>query len=369
MAACVDEYPHTFHTTNPKRSLSQMNHDIYQQASKVYDGLKPYGIHSVNRLRTAGFEYTGNGDTAQCKICGLEVSEWTQQMIPFKIHCERSPNCSFVCSIQSKNKWQQNIEENLVKRRKTELSTNVICVRQNKLIELNLLQDIRRRTFSHVSPKAIPTKEQMVAAGFFHCNVSDRVICIYCNLICQQWKEDTDDPVEVHKIISPNCPYVQSILVEDHSSSVLIVNEMPSNTTTTTNSNNNASLLLNNSNRFQFDQIVYTSACHVNYTSIPNRQASFEKWTNESAPAVDDLVRAGFFYTTNKNVVTCFYCGGSLQNWGQNDNPLIEHIRWFPHCQYAKQLSGSELYNKVQEAKRVQRGEIDYFFCQYSNIQ
>ncbi|CAF4253992.1 unnamed protein product, partial [Rotaria sordida] len=89
---------------------------------------------------------------------------------------------------------------------------------------------------------------------------------------------------------------------------------------------------------------------------IPSRQATFEIWTNESSPAVNDLVKAGFFYTGIENVVTCFYCNESLKNWGKNANPLIEHIRWFPHCAYAKQLSGSELYGKIQKAKSIQKG-------------
>jgi hypothetical protein len=67
-------------------------------------------------------------------------------------------------------------------------------------------------------------------------------------------------------------------------------------------------------------------------------------------------VRAGFFFTGTKTVVTCFYCNGSLQNWGANDNPMIEHARWFPHCAYAKQLCGVELHRKIQESKRAQQG-------------
>ena len=53
----------------------------------------------------------------------------------------------------------------------------------------------------------------MIAAGFFCCNVEDRVICIYCNLICQQWSGETDDPCEVHRTLSAHCPYVQSKLI------------------------------------------------------------------------------------------------------------------------------------------------------------
>jgi hypothetical protein len=306
-------------------------------------------------LKTGGFKYTGDGDTARCDICGLEVSGWIREMDPYIVHRERSPNCSFVRSVQSKNKLVQNHEENVAKRQKTELGSNP-CNQQNKLIELNILQEIRRRTFSHWLEKEAPTKEQMITAGFFHCNVGDRVICLYCNIICQQWKKDIDDPVEVHETISPKCPYVLSMLIQQEGpSSVLIVNE------TSTNNNDNAALLLNNINRIQCDQIVYTSPCHVGYASIPSRKATFETWANESSPSVDDLVRAGFFYTGAKNIITCFYCNGSLQNWGKNDNPLIEHIRWFPHCQYAKQLGGNDLYNKVQETKRNRQGFITFF--------
>ncbi|CAF4215993.1 unnamed protein product, partial [Adineta steineri] len=42
-------------------------------------------------------------------------------------------------------------------------------------------------------------------------------------------------------------------------------------------------------------------------------------------------------------------------NWGPNDNPMIEHARWFPHCAYAKQLCGDDLYRKIQESKRAQQ--------------
>jgi hypothetical protein len=45
-----------------------------------------------------------------------------------------------------------------------------------------------------------------------------------------------------------------------------------------------------------------------------------------------------------------------LQNWGTNDNPMVEHARWFPHCAYAKQLCGVELHRTIQESKRAQQG-------------
>ncbi|CAF4734961.1 unnamed protein product, partial [Rotaria sp. Silwood1] len=56
-------------------------------------------------------------------------------------------------------------------------------------------------------------------------------------------------------------------------------------------------------------------------------------------------------------IVTCFWCNGSLQNWRPNNNPLIEHVHWFPYCAYAKQFCGEELYSKIQESKRIQQDD------------
>jgi hypothetical protein len=79
-----------------------------------------------------------------------------------------------------------------------------------------------------------------------------------------------------------------------------------------------------------------------------SRRRTFTAWPNKNFPLVDDLVRAGFLYTGTQTIVAWFYCNGSLQNWGANDNPTIEHARWFPNCTYTKQLCGGEPYRKIQ---------------------
>ncbi|CAF3714767.1 unnamed protein product [Rotaria sp. Silwood1] len=294
----------------------------------------------------AGFTYTGDGDTFRCDKCQLEVSGWTQDMVPKVLHAERNPNCPFVCSTILNSCMESNDQENPTKRQKIE--SNSDQYKYNcKLWEVNKLKQIRRRTFSHWSHQIKPSAEQMIDAGFFSCNVGDRVICLYCNLICQQWTADTDDPSEVHKTLSPKCPYVLSILIQPERSSALILNEI------STYNRNNQIFGSTNAAQLQFDQIVNTTPYNSAYSEITKRLQSFTTWSHESSPLVDELVRAGFFYTGTENIVTCFYCNGSLQNWNANDNPLIEHVRWFPYCGYAKQVCGDELYRKIQEAKRV----------------
>ncbi|CAF4061314.1 unnamed protein product [Rotaria sordida] len=308
-------------------------------------------------MASAGLNYTGKGDTVRCSTCDVEISGWTSDMKPFTIHAQRSPNCIFVRSMVPDGKTSAPSTINLPattsalmdaeqpsKRQKIE-TPQVVC-QLYRLIEIDIVKQIRKRTFTHWPHRTFPSSAQMIEAGFFNCNVGDRVICIYCNLICQQWTPHTDDPCEIHKALSPTCPYVIAMLSRQELSSIRIVNEQLTRDNSIGTANNDT---------FRSNEIVYTAACHTNYIEIPRRHASFATWPNENLPSVDDLVKAGFFYTGSKTIVTCFYCNGSLQNWGANDKPMIEHARWFPHCAYAKQLCGADLYRKIQESKRARQ--------------
>ena len=97
--------------------------------------------------------------------------------------------------------------------------------RLTKLLELPKVKQVRERTFSKWPEGTSPSKTEMIQAGFFSCNVGDRVICIYCNLICQQWTPNTADPIAVHKAMSPKCVYVVAMLALQRTISRLSINE------------------------------------------------------------------------------------------------------------------------------------------------
>jgi hypothetical protein len=337
------------HTDSNKRNTPLIQ-SLHERVQKIGAQLKAHGLHSSINMNTAGFKYTGDGDTVRCDTCKLEVSGWTQAMVPFIVHAERNPKCSFIRLLLPKSLLESYDQENPAKRQKTE--SNFDQYKHNcRFVEVKKLKQIRRRTFSHWSHQMKPSSEQMIVAGFFACNVGDRVICLYCNLICHQWTADTDDPSDVHKTLSPQCPYVLSMLIYPEQSSALILNEL------STQNVNNQVLGSNNTSQLRFEQIVYTAPCHPAYSDITKRLQSYTTWPGEASPSVEELVRAGFFYTGTSNVVTCFYCNGSLQNWSVNDNPVIEHVRWFAHCSYAKQLCGDEFHHQIQEAKRARQGK------------
>jgi hypothetical protein len=354
-------------TTVKQSYLSEKPHVIHRGLDICQKLLQKHGIHSNIAMETGGFRYTNNGDAARCDQCELEVSGWTADMEPFIIHLERSPNCTFVRSFvqssiihASSSLSQRTTSERITseiddqgipsKRQKIEVTNEEKQV--HTLVEVDTLRQVRYRTFSHWPHRTSPSRAQMIQAGFFNCNVGDRVICLYCNLICQQWTPNVDDPCEVHKILSPHCPFVRAMLVHREATSIMIVNE---------NLVGNRSSVANTSDAFRSSEIVLTAACNPDYMEIPKRHASFAGWPTESLPSVDDLVRAGFFYTGTNTIVTCFYCNGSLQNWGASDNPTIEHAKWFQHCLYVKQLCGDDLYRKIQESKRAQQGSVTIF--------
>jgi hypothetical protein len=150
-------------------------------------------------------------------------------MKPFAIHAQRRPKCPFVLSILSGD-----IVPQLSTIRFTPSATDETSrghYQQNLLMEVNKMKLIRERTFSHWPHQTSPSSAQMIAAGFFACNVGDRVICLYCNLICQQWTPNTDDPYEVHKTLSPKCPYVVAMLEHEQAASSLPVNKIVNRST------------------------------------------------------------------------------------------------------------------------------------------
>ncbi|CAF2703119.1 unnamed protein product [Rotaria sp. Silwood2] len=199
------------------------------------------------------------------------------------------------------------------------------------LNESDSMRKVRINSLSHW-PHFTPSYESMASAGWISCNINDRVICIYCNRICHQWTMN-DDPAEVHRRLAPQCPFVLS-MSSVHCSPNLI------NETLTEK----------------------LEPFHPGMVEISRREATFSnaKWTYNS-PSIEDLVRAGFFFAGIDNSVTCFYCNGSLHKWGSNNNPTIEHARWFPHCTYAKHLCGDKLHGKIQTLKKrnLKENQID----------
>ncbi|KAM7125623.1 baculoviral IAP repeat-containing protein 7 [Molossus nigricans] len=80
------------------------------------------------------------------------------------------------------------------------------------------------------------------------------------------------------------------------------------------------------------------------------RLASFYDWPLTAMVRPELLATAGFFYSSQQDMVRCFFCCGGLWNWEQGDDPWTEHARWFPRCEFLLRTKGRDFVCGVQES-------------------
>ncbi|KAK3596602.1 hypothetical protein CHS0354_035879 [Potamilus streckersoni] len=89
----------------------------------------------------------------------------------------------------------------------------------------------------------------------------------------------------------------------------------------------------------------WSSSDHIRspqYQAYSVRLASFARWPSDIRQRPEQVADAGFYYTGLQDVVRCFACDGGLKNWDPEDDPWIEHARWFPQCPFVLRVKGHE---------------------------
>ena len=79
-------------------------------------------------------------------------------------------------------------------------------------------------------------------------------------------------------------------------------------------------------------------ARHPEYATYTRRLASLEGWPKSLPVSAVELSDAGFFYWNFRDVVTCYFCGQSLNMWEEGDCAYKEHKKWFPWCDYIRMM-------------------------------
>ena len=59
------------------------------------------------------------------------------------------------------------------------------------------------------------------------------------------------------------------------------------------------------------------------------------------------IVNAGMYYLGDRDRVKCWYCNGGLQNWERDDDPMEEHAKWFPLCEFVLQQKGPDYVHQI----------------------
>ncbi|MCK5894124.1 MAG: hypothetical protein KAG53_06855 [Endozoicomonadaceae bacterium] len=92
----------------------------------------------------------------------------------------------------------------------------------------------------------------------------------------------------------------------------------------------------------------------IEYNDFSDRERSFVEgaWLSDGKPKRSDLAGAGFFYTGNKDVVYCFFCGGDLNEWKPDDNPYADHRDHYSHCGYIQSSNFLKMEDQYLQSKR-----------------
>lgn len=305
----------------------------------------PSTLVTRSLLARFGFSYDDEAEQVKCLACHLHVNPDMVDFHPRDEHLNRSPLCPFVVQnpqLFQRAETQQNLQAvtttmmNLPEMLPVEGSIETDGI--SSIDEVKFLSNksstsryqLRLNTFSNWQ-LITPSGPEMAAAGFFYTNITDRVICLHCHVMLHKWTE-ADRPYEIHSLVSPMCPFVTSYKTE----------QMLSSSKKTKLSTDPPTQVL-------------SSPVHEKFATIPHRLETFKTWPHTEVnplPAPMALANAGFFYTGEKAFVRCFYCNGALRNWQANDDPKVEHARWFPHCAYIRQFIGEDLYDAIQRKNR-----------------
>lgn len=75
--------------------------------------------------------------------------------------------------------------------------------------------------------------------------------------------------------------------------------------------------------------------------SLNKRLATFNNWPHSfSSCSPDRLAHAGFHYTQDEDAVQCNNCGVRIGNLQPEDDPITEHQKLSPNCQFLVKLTG-----------------------------
>ncbi|XP_064478329.1 uncharacterized protein LOC135391795 isoform X2 [Ornithodoros turicata] len=99
------------------------------------------------------------------------------------------------------------------------------------------------------------------------------------------------------------------------------------------------------------------------YAKLADRVAYFQSYQETAKGNTQKMAKAGFFYTGIEDRTTCFQCGNSLCRWDVNDDPQVEHAKWFPGCRLHNEDIIDALPWRIGEEQEAEMSQPDGFIA------
>ncbi|XP_058413114.1 baculoviral IAP repeat-containing protein 1 isoform X1 [Diceros bicornis minor] len=287
---------------------------------KTFVTYESYSSWTPQEMAAAGFYFTGVKSGVQCFCCSLILFGASLQRRPIEDHKRLHPDCEFLLG-----KDVGNIAKYDVRVRNPEKTLRGDTARYRE--EKARLESFQSWPFyaQGTAPR------ELSAAGFVFTGVRDSVQCFSCGGCLGNWEEG-DDPWKEHAKWFPKCEFLQSKksseeiaqYIQSYKGFVGVTGEHFVNSWV------------------KRDVPMASAYCSNSiFANEELRLDSFKNWPHASPVGVAALAKAGFSYTGIKDVVQCFSCGGCLENWKEGDDPLEDHTKYFPNCQFLQNMKSS----------------------------
>ncbi|XP_055959270.1 E3 ubiquitin-protein ligase XIAP [Patella vulgata] len=230
-----------------------------------------------------------------------------------------------------------------------------------------VVEEARLRTFQNWPRYLTVRPIELARAGFYYLGSADRVQCAFCRGILRDW-EEAESPVAEHWRYFSSCEFLRGT---DQSNVPIIPNDsyihdyVSTHPLSSTDEDVRAALnplstILKNGNLnlVQSDApataedlgIITQTASQPDKAILATRVATFANWPRRSPlPSKEQIAEAGFYYLDREDAVKCFFCGGVLKSWRDEDIPWKEHAKWFPKCAYLLRIKGQEFVDTIHQ--------------------
>ncbi|KAH3739603.1 baculoviral IAP repeat-containing protein 7-B-like [Dreissena polymorpha] len=237
----------------------------------------------------------------------------------------------------------------------------------------------RLETFHDWPPWAHVNKNELAKNGFMYLHVSDRVQCVFCRASLGSFKAG-DVVANEHRKYCPECPFafgyecgnipipsssrvqqatqnVQSLIVTDRARPAAaghFAHHSPNravNAIAVPQSHSETSIL--SSESIQEAAAVITEPKYRDWADEHTRLRSYRGWPAQMRQTPRDLAAAGLLYMGQGDRCKCYWCGGELHGWEPDDDPWVEHAKWFPQCGFVRQKKGVEYIRIIKNGERA----------------
>ena len=241
-------------------------------------------------------------------------------------------------------------------------------------MDLNI-ETKRLETFNNWNISFID-KNQLALFGFYYYGPGDMVKCYFCHVEIDMWEEG-DDVLTDHIRWSRSC----KLICRDTTNNVpinetLLLEALPPAPPrrTTLRSPGDDDVPVNpvgpigliapaagrwmnpftNTNRWTTNNWYFSGEMNNSkYAIETDRLKSYKDWPISMKQKPHQLSDAGFYYTGVGDKVYCYYCGGGLKDWEEEDDPWETHAMWYGKCEYVKTVKGDDFIKKINEKREL----------------